>query len=203
MKITIITVVLNDEVHIQKTIESVINQSWRDLEYLIIDGGSTDHTLSIIEKFRSKIQYLISEPDSGIYDAMNKGIRLANGKFTHFMNSGDTFDNPQVIHQIFSTIKSPKGIIYGDTRYQYPDGNTRIVRAHSEENIWKPFFNHQAAFFQTDILKETGFNSLYRPASDFHLVMKSRSDGIELQYIPKIINTFLIGGDIYQQEFKT
>ena len=98
MKITVITVVLNDEVHIQKTIESVLNQTWSDLEYIIIDGGSTDHTLSIIEKFRSKIHYLVSESDSGIYDAMNKGIRHAHGEFTHFMNSGDTFENSMVIH---------------------------------------------------------------------------------------------------------
>ncbi len=202
MKMTVVTVVLNDEAHLRGTIESVLGQDWSNVEYIIIDGGSTDSTFSIIKEYRTKIHRIISERDDGIYPAMNKGIELATGEYIHFMNSGDSFYDNGVISRIFGRAHQSADIIYGDTQFWYPDGKTRIVKAHPPDEIWKPFFNHQAAFFRTSLLKSNGFDPKYRPVSDFHFVMKSSSEGAELSYLPIVVNTYLIGGDIFHQEFK-
>ena len=203
MKITVVTVVLNDAHNIRQTLESVLHQDWCDLEYLIIDGGSTDGTLEIIDEFRSKIHRVVSEPDEGIYPAMNKGIDIANGEFIHFMNCGDLFYSINIISRIFLKNLQSADIIYGDTLMRYPDGKSRIVKAHPPGDIWKPFFNHQAAFFRTSLLKDNPFDPVFRPASDFHFVMTSRSKGVTIGYIPDIVNIYLVGGDVFHREFDT
>ncbi|XSZ47713.1 glycosyltransferase [Francisella noatunensis] len=102
MKVSIITVCYNSAETIEKTIQSVISQSYQDIEYIIIDGGSYDGTLDILTKYRSKLSKVVSESDDGIYDAMNKGIALATGDITHILNSDDCYSNSDVIESIVS-----------------------------------------------------------------------------------------------------
>ena len=99
MKLSIITVNLNNAVGLKKTICSVINQTFLDIEYIIIDGGSLDGSLEIIKEYEKKITYWVSEPDSGIYNAMNKGIMHANGEYLQFLNSGDWLVNDSIIEK--------------------------------------------------------------------------------------------------------
>ena len=99
--ITVVTVVFNGEATLEQTIQSVVNQTYDNVEYIIVDGGSKDRTLDIIKKYEDRIDYWQSEPDKGIYDAMNKGIELANGDWINFMNSGDSFYNECVIKNIY------------------------------------------------------------------------------------------------------
>ena len=99
--ISIITVVFNCEKYLEETIKSVINQTYDNIEYIIIDGGSSDGTLDIIKKYEDKITYWVSEKDGGIYDAMNKGIELSHGEWINFMNGGDIFFNKTVIEDVF------------------------------------------------------------------------------------------------------
>ena len=100
IKISVITVAYNASRYIETTILSVINQTYSNIEYIIIDGGSTDGTVDIIKKYSNKISYWISEPDKGIYDAMNKGINKATGEWINFMNAGDTFHNPDTLSAV-------------------------------------------------------------------------------------------------------
>jgi glycosyltransferase involved in cell wall biosynthesis len=113
MKISIITVVFNGDIFLEKTIQSVLNQTYKNLEYIIIDGGSSDGTIDIIKKYEDKISHWVSEKDCGIYDAMNKGINIANGEFINFLNSGDYFYSNDVLESIFERDCSGYNLIYG------------------------------------------------------------------------------------------
>lgn len=201
MRITVITVVLNDAINLQKTLNNVFSQTWENLEYIIIDGGSTDDSLKIIKENNYRISAYISKPDQGIYDAMNTGIKIASGDYLHFMNCGDGFISDTVIEEHFDS-NTDSHIIYGDSEFVYPDRSTRVVKAHPVSEIWKPFFNHQSAFFHKEIFRNTLYNLDFAPAADFHLLMKSISEGFKAEYTSTIVNTYLIGGDIYKKEFK-
>ena len=99
--ISIITVVRNDVVHIEQTMLSVLGQTYGNVEYIVIDGGSTDGTVDIIKKYADKLAYWVSEPDGGIYPAMNKGLQHATGEWVNFMNSGDSFADENVLEEVF------------------------------------------------------------------------------------------------------
>ena len=115
-KISVITVVYNDCLHIEETIKSFISQTWRNKEYIIIDGGSTDGTVDIIKKYEDKIPFWCSEPDDGIYDAMNKGIDKASGDWINILNSGDYYAYPTSLENAINGADTEKAdVIFGDS----------------------------------------------------------------------------------------
>lgn len=129
MKISIITVCFNAVGVIEKTILSVISQTYNDVEYIIIDGGSTDGTLDIVKKYENYIAYWISEPDSGIYNAMNKGVKYATGLYCNFMNAGDFFINEKVLENIFTSNRNEdliSGIAQIPQGFWYPPEEKNI-----------------------------------------------------------------------------
>lgn len=151
--ISVITICYNAETGIEKTIQSVINQRFQNYEYLIIDGGSIDKTVPIIEKYRDKISFYISESDNGIYDAMNKGIRKATGEWLIFMNAGDMFANEYVLNDVFSEkIPLDKSFLYSDIYGLRPNGE-RILRLLSFE---KGNLIHQAVIYRRSLHTEHG-----------------------------------------------
>lgn len=180
-KLTIITVCYNAEKEIEKTINSVLNQSYKRYEFIVVDGKSKDETLKKIENFHSfflekEIEYnWISERDEGIYDAMNKGIKLANGEWLLFLNAGDTFYDNEVLEKIFQD-KIPKkiGLIYGDTNLIY-EKKEKIKR---HNGITKRYFlfnmiNHQSAFIKREAINFfDGYNLKYKYCADKDLLMK-------------------------------
>ncbi|HDY89306.1 MAG TPA: glycosyltransferase, partial [bacterium] len=113
--LSIITVTYNAEACLEKTIQSVINQTYKNIEYIIIDGGSSDKTLSIIKKYKKYIKYCISEPDKGIYDAMNKGIKIAKGDYINFLNAGDFYYENNVLSYLFDNLDKSVDLLYGDS----------------------------------------------------------------------------------------
>ncbi|MEY3500357.1 MAG: hypothetical protein RL308_2026, partial [Bacteroidota bacterium] len=123
MKISIITVVYNNQTTIRQAIESVLNQSYPNIEYVIIDGNSKDNTISIIEEYNNRLGYFISEPDKGLYDAMNKGIRAATGDVIGILNSDDLYQDLDVIKDVMQQFNNdPKlDILYGDLVYVKSD----------------------------------------------------------------------------------
>lgn len=146
-KISVITVCYNAVKELEKTILSVINQTYNNLEYIIVDGGSTDGTIEIIKKYEYKITFWISEPDNGIYDAMNKGIRHANGEWINFMNAGDIFNDNQVLEKIFAN-KYDESIsfLYSDNWYQ--TNKKKIYAKHNHKNL---SILHQSSIYKRSL----------------------------------------------------
>lgn len=164
-KISIITVCYNAEKDIEKTILSVINQTYDKVEYIVVDGGSCDKTMTIINRYAYKIDKIVSEPDNGIYDAMNKGIKLASGKWLNFMNAGDTFVNNLVIDEVVSCIDDDD-IITGiavTPKYNW------MPFAKGDLSLFKLYhygISHQASFIKRALFEKMLFDDKYKIASD-------------------------------------
>jgi len=194
--ITIITVVYNGEKYIEETIQSVINQTYPNVEYIIIDGGSTDGTLDIIKKYEDKIDYWVSEKDRGIYDAMNKGIDLASGKWINFMNAGDRFYNEKVLEKVFfnNDFSKEVGVIYGNHKVIYPK-RTKIVKVGYIKDFWKGSqFSHQSSFIRSCLYKNNKFNLCYKIAADFEFFYKLYMRNIKFYYLNIVVSLVTAGG---------
>lgn len=193
--ITIVTVVYNAEQLIEETMQSVINQTvFDEVEYVIVDGSSTDKTLEIIHKYKDKIDILVSEPDEGIYEAMNKAIDLANCEWINFMNAGDTFQNKKTLENVTKKIDSSSDVIYGD-RYYIKDNKRRLQLAKSIDTIFERMpFGHQSAFIRNVLLKKYKFNETYKFAADYDLFVKLYLNGHKFLYIELPICNFISGG---------
>lgn len=194
MKLSIITIVLNDKQNIKKTIESVLSQGV-EVEYIIIDGGSTDGTLEVIEKYRDKIDILVSEKDSSIYNAMNKAIDLVSGDWICFMNSGDMFYDSNVLKNVLQNFDDELDVVYGDWEVRY-ENKKRVLKADKNiENIWKGMiFSHQSCFVKKDILKQYKFNETNRIAADYELFYNLYKENKKFRYIPMIVASVSAGG---------
>jgi glycosyltransferase involved in cell wall biosynthesis len=158
MKLSIITINLNNAVGLEKTILSVICQKFTDYEYIVIDGNSTDNSVEIIEKYSDRIHYWVSEPDTGIYNAMNKGIRKASGEYVIFMNSGDRFINEQTLLNVFSK-EHNSDLLIGSIIL---DGNLfkekkTVSRKITFYYFLSEFIWHQATFTKRSLFYEIGF----------------------------------------------
>ncbi len=188
-KVSIITVVRNDVNGIQKTINSVKNQTYPNLEYIVIDGQSNDGTLEIVKKNSDIIYKWVSAPDNGLFDAMNKGIELATSNWLIFMNSGHVFYNTQTIADVFnSELINPHDIIYGDVAYQFKFGNI-IKRASAVSTLWKGMsFSHQSTFIKTRLFKQFKYNLNYKFASDFDLFYNLYKSKYQFGYVNVVVS---------------
>jgi len=163
--ISIVTVVYNDAKGLEKTIQSVLSQSYNNIEYIIIDGGSTDGTVEVIKRHKKSISMWISEADKGIYDAMNKGIKLAKGRWINFMNARDIFYNQDVLSNIFlhKNYPSNTAVIYGDHLADYQNGYKRKVKIGLLPKFLRKMpFCHQSTFVRLSIPKKIGFDTNYQ-----------------------------------------
>lgn len=192
MTLSIVTINYNNLEGLRKTIDSVLSQTWHDYEWIIIDGGSSDGSHELIEETAARLQqldfnpltYWCSEPDKGIYNAMNKGITHCNGEYVNFMNSGDEYTNEQVHNDIFKQ-KLHGDIVYGDWYEKYADKTVlRSIDANSillslkEMNIC-----HQATFYKTSILKEKGFDENFKYLSDWARNTEELFKGTKFQHL--------------------
>lgn len=194
---TIITVCYNSEDTIEKTISSVIEQSYEKVEFVIIDGGSNDRTVEIIKKYKNdsknKITFL-SEKDNGIYDAMNKGIKLAKGDWVNFMNSGDTFYSSNVLEELAYKIGEKEEIVYGKTNIVY-NNYEKIVDSKPIANIWKGLnFCHQSAFVKAELFQSNLFDTSYKLASDFDLFYNFYNENKNFMKLDMIISNYDFSG---------
>lgn len=192
--VTIITVVLNEKYGLEKTIQSVINQTCKNIEHIIIDGGSTDGTLDVIKKYQHVIHAWISEPDKGIYDAMNKGIRLANGEWVNFMNAGDVFYDSDTLNSLKKYFLQDSSLIYGDVRINY-DHFERTQYAKSLSLLWRGgVYCHQSGFIKKQILAKLMFNLDYNLAADYELLCRIYLGGYPITKVDIIISKVINKG---------
>jgi glycosyltransferase involved in cell wall biosynthesis len=177
--ITIITVVLNGQNSIRNTIENILHQTYPNIELIVIDGGSKDQTVEIIQSLDSKIDHWISEKDSGIYHAMNKGINLARGKWLNFMNSGDIFFSNQVVEKLFSGRDFGSTlIIHGNWEVRYGVSKKRIAISGNSNDLWKGSqFCHQAVFINTAYHKSNPYLANSKIVGDFEFFYKAWKAG--------------------------
>lgn len=167
--ISIVTVSYNAVDTIEETIQSVLGQDYEAIEYIVVDGGSTDGTVDVIKKYSDKLSYWVSEPDNGVYDAMNKGITVASGQWINFMNSGDCFFSNHVLSDIFNhEISSSVMVIYGDVIKQHSTFQ-EYVKAKSlfKLNFCIPFC-HQSSFVR--LVPKLYFDTRFKISADFKLM---------------------------------
>ena len=175
-KFSIVTVTYNAGKVLEDTIQSIISQTYRNVEYIIVDGKSKDNTLEIVDKYRNHISKVVSEPDKGLYDAMNKGILLATGDYLCFLNAGDELHDNQTLQQIVHTLKCPTqpDVIYGETAIVDKEGRFLHMRRLSapEKLHWKSFKQgmlvcHQAFFARRELAVKHLYDLKYRFSADF------------------------------------
>lgn len=181
MKVSIITVCYNSSQYIRSAIDSVLSQSFVDVEYIIIDGNSNDGTQDIVDEYRGRIAHIISEPDDGIYDAMNKGIALATGDIVGVLNSDDFYLNSRVISEVVDVFEKSRNIdlLLGNVDFVLADNLNKPVRTYSSFNFssWKMRFGfmpaHPAAFIKRSAYQKVGLYKLgYKIAADFDMFIR-------------------------------
>ncbi len=201
VKITIVTVVYNGVESIESTIISVINQTYKNIEYIIIDGGSTDGTQEIIKKYNDKITYWMSEPDKGIYDAMNKGAEKATGTWVNFMNSGDSFLNNESLNDVFKNDNSHFDVIYGSVKCFNKYESLVIHPKRLAEIKNHMIFCHQSSFVRTELIKKYKFNLKYKIAADYNLFYSLYKDNYLFKELPNCISIFEADNGISSNNF--
>lgn len=199
MKISLITVCYNSENTIEDTIKSVLYQDYINYEYLIIDGGSKDNTLNIIKKyekkFNEKMKY-ISEKDNGLYDAMNKGIKLSTGDYIAILNSDDVLANNNIFSTVVKNIKNDTEAIYGNILYCDEKLN-KVVRSYKSgiknNNAWCPA--HPSLYIKREVFDRIGLYNLdYKVSSDYDFMVRMNINNIKYQYIDDVLVLMRIGG---------
>ena len=175
-KFSIITVTYNAGKVLEDTIQSVVFQTYRNVEYIIVDGGSTDNTLDIVKRYHDRISIVVSEPDKGLYDAMNKGIRLATGDYLCFLNAGDELHENETLQRMVHTLKGKElpDVIYGETAIVDEEGHFLHMRRLQAPDVlhWKSFKQgmlvcHQAFFARRELASDTLYDLRYRFSADF------------------------------------
>lgn len=166
--ISIITINYNNLEGLKRTVESVVTQTWQEFEYIIIDGGSTDGSAAYIESQSKNIDYWLSEPDSGIYNAMNKGIKVAKGEYLLFLNSGDTFYNSKVFENVALQISNEYGIYYGDVQRIFKN-DYKIIKSY-DETLTFSFFIDSAIAHQSAFIKKRLFSEIFYYSEDYKIL---------------------------------
>jgi len=196
--LSVITVVYNNVKDIERTMLSVLDQTYERIEYLVIDGKSTDGTVEVIEKYRSRLAVFITQKDAGIYDAMNKGLSKATGNYVVFMNSGDEFYKKDTVKEVFATA-ADADIYYGETEMINGQLQSLGQRRHKapENFTWKDFkygmsVSHQAIFIRRNI---TGFYDLkYHLSSDIDWILTAAKKARKMVNVHQYVAKYLVGG---------
>lgn len=194
IRISVITVCYNAAAYIEKTLQSVLAQTAEKVEYILVDGQSTDGTMEMIRRYGTRIHQVLSEPDKGIYQAMNKGVKMAHGEWVIFMNAGDVFCSPQTLDEILPYLQTDASLVYGNIQKKDKQGNIVIKPAEAPHNAHRMFFCHQALFCRTSLLRRFPFDEQYRLSADFKFVKSMWLQGEKFQQTPVSVALFDTSG---------
>lgn len=204
MKISIITVCKNSEQTIDRAIQSVVSQTYSEIEYIVIDGDSQDETKAIVERYRNRISHFISESDSGVYQAMNKGIRLATGSWIYFVNSDDYLFDSHVIQDLITFLSTcPEcDFIYGDHEARYTTGDASIHQPAPPDRMLEEMVSlgecmiQPACFFKANLFTQLGlFDESYKIAADYEWFARLlQNPDLRLCYFPRTLISYSHGG---------
>jgi glycosyltransferase len=203
MKVSIITAVHNNRETVEDCLRSVLSQTYPNIEYLVIDGGSTDGTQKIIESYQAKIAHWVSEPDTGIYSALNKGLNLATGEAVGILHSDDVYAHDRVVEKVVEAFgKSGADSIYGNLRYVYRNDPKRVIRSWKSSPFiqgkfrygWMP--PHPTFFVKKGVFENYGgFNETLRIAADYELMLRFlEKHRISTYYLPEVLIHMRVGG---------
>ncbi len=197
-KLSVITIVFNNVSGIERTMLSVLGQTYSAIEYIVIDGGSTDGTLEIIEKYKAKLHKLISEKDRGIYDAMNKGLAIAEGDYVLFMNSGDEIYAPNTVEKVFAS-EPEADIYYGETEMYDESWKSLGQRRHKapENFTWRDFrygmsISHQAIYIKRSLVEP--YDPEYKLSADIDWILKAAKKASMIVNTKMYVAKYLVGG---------
>ena len=206
MKITIITVTYNAASVLQRTLDSVCTQTYKDIEHLIIDGASKDETVQMAKSYKAQVPYKVviqSEPDQGLYDAMNKGLHKATGDYLIFLNAGDALHANDTLETVSQLSSNSPAVIYGDTSIVDSEGRFLHLRRlrPPKQLTWKSFKQgmlvcHQAFYVRTDIAQQEDYDLLYRHSADVDWCIRVMKRA-EQQHLP-LVNTNAILADFME-----
>jgi glycosyltransferase len=203
MKVSIVTICYNSAETIRETVESVISQTYKDIEYIIVDGASNDDTLSIVDSYKNYISKIISEKDNGIYDAMNKGVLAATGDIIAILNSDDFYADDNVIAEMVETFKhSNADAVYADLIYVDREDTTKVKRVWKSGKYedgkflfgWMP--PHPTLFVRKKVYENFGlYNTALRSSADYEFMLRViHKEKIKLAYLPRVITKMRVGG---------
>ncbi|RWU06198.1 glycosyltransferase family 2 protein [Pedobacter chitinilyticus] len=197
-KLSVITIVYNNVKDIERTMLSILNQTYSNIEYIVIDGASSDGTLEVINQYEHRIAKLISEKDKGIYDAMNKGLGLATGDYVLFMNSGDEIYELETVEKIFATTPNAD-IYYGETEMYDENWNSLGRRRHQapEHFTWESFkygmsISHQAIYIKRSLTEP--YNLQYKYSADIDWIIKIAKKASSIVNTHLYVAKYLVGG---------
>ena len=203
LRFSIVTAVRNRAGTVAATMESVRAQTWRGVEHIVVDGASTDGTLSVLNRYRDSIAQLVSEPDRGVYDALNKGIRRASGDVIGFLHSDDEYASPSALAQVAAAFEDPRvDAVYGDLVYVSKNNPDQVVRywragAYSRPKLalgWMP--PHPTFYVRRELYEQLGgFDTRYRIAADYdHMLRLLWRGAVRPAYVPQVLVRMRTGG---------
>jgi glycosyltransferase involved in cell wall biosynthesis len=202
--ITVITVCFNAEKYLNQTIQSVINQKNVEVEYIVVDGGSTDNTIDIIKRYEPSITQWVSEPDKGIADAMNKGIKLASGDYILFLHADDYFDSDGLLEMALSYLGKAKDIVVFDTIFMTKLGGFRRHSGEFGKRILFKGICHQGVLCKRELLlKLGGFDKSYKICMDYNFFMKAYLNKASSLYVDDVLTVMRDTGISSRQDWKS
>ncbi len=203
MKVSIITVTFNSEKYLEHTILSLLEQTYKNIEYIVIDGKSTDNTMSIIKKYENRIDKIISEKDNGMFDALNKGMAIATGDIIGVLHSDDIFNSPDVIESVVRAFEENKvDTLYGDLEYVYPEDINKLYRIWKSKTFKRSNFHwgwmpaHTTFYFKRSLLEKYGnYETHYFSSADYEFMSRYLYKfKLSSFYLPKLIVRMRRGG---------